>query len=66
MTIDDFAALVRDMRAAQIAYLGSRWNSDLANVKRLEELVDAAVVTILAQQGELFDANKQGPYHEKR
>ena len=63
-TPNDFAALVQAMRAAQRLYFRTRTAAALEAAKGAEEMVDAALRTILAPpEKTLFDGPApSGPY----
>jgi arsenate reductase-like glutaredoxin family protein len=54
MTLDELAALVRQMRQAQNEYFRERSPQYLNLSKELERRVDRAVADILDKQGTLF------------
>lgn len=46
MEYNEFARLVRDMRAAQVSYFKTRSREDLVASKQLEKKVDEAIMSM--------------------
>ncbi len=57
MNLQQFASLVRKMRAAQVSYFRHRREVDLQNSRRLEKEVDQALKDL--GQGQLFKSDEE-------